>query len=66
MACKPAQKIIKSMNVDEIIKELRKANAQPQYTEEELNEMGSKALRKFMELSGQTKKEDESDTDGNK
>lgn len=58
MACKPAQKIVKSMNVDEITKELRKANAQPQYTEEELNELGSKALRKFMKLSGLGKTEE--------
>ena len=64
MACKPAQKIVKSMNIDEITRELRLANATPQYTEEQLNELGSKALRKFMELSGQTKtKEDESKED---
>jgi len=65
MACKPAQKIVKSMNIDEITRELRLANATPQYTEEQLNELGSKALRKFMELSGQSKK-NESDTDGDK
>ena len=66
MACKPAQKIVKSMNIDEITRELRKANAGPQYTEEELNELGSKALRRFMEATGQDKIKNEPDTDGDK
>lgn len=59
MACKPAQKIVKSMKIDEIMKQMRIDNAPPQYTEEELNEMGSKALRKFMEASGLDKTEED-------
>ena len=66
MACKPAQKIVKSMKIDEIMKQMRVDNAPPHYTEEELNDMGSKALRKFMKLSGLERGEDEPDSDGSK
>ena len=66
MPCKPAQKIVKSMKIDDIMKEMRKANATPHYSEEELNELGSKALRKFMKLSGLERGEDESDSNGSK
>lgn len=52
---KPAQKIVKSTDIDEIAKEMRVTNAPPQYSNEELNELGSEALHKFMRLTKQTK-----------
>ena len=58
MATKPAQKIVKSMDIDELAKQMRIDNAMPHYSEEELNEMGSKALRKFMTLNEQEKPND--------
>lgn len=57
MACKPAQKIVKSMDIDEIAKHLRIDTAAPHYSEEELNKLGSKALRKFAKLTGIIKDE---------
>lgn len=51
---KPAQKIVKSTDIDEIAKEMRISNAPPQYSPEELNELGSEALYKFMRLTKQT------------
>jgi len=51
---KPAQKIVKSTDIDEIAKEMRVTNATPQYSNEELNELGSEALHKFMRLTKQT------------
>ena len=56
---KPAQKIIKSMDIDEIAKQLRIDNAPPQRSTEELNELGGEALRKFMELTGQIEPDEE-------
>lgn len=55
---KPAQKIVKSMDIDELIKEMRIQDAPPQFSEEELNKAGSKAIRKFMILTKQTKEDE--------
>lgn len=55
---KPAQKIVKSTDIDEIAKEMRITNAPPQYSPEELNELGSEALHKFMRLTKQTKEDE--------
>jgi hypothetical protein len=53
-----AQKIVKSTDIDEIAKEMRVTNAPPQYSNEELNELGSEALHKFMRLTKQTKEDE--------